>query len=113
MIVGRFSDDDDSWSTIERLKKEKPLDRPVSKYPSFDRMQRSIKNDIDNWPRGHFKLKTRVLDVPHVPPEPPLSEEEKVVKLLKGGFEEKHGLTFDKFIEVYNKLLQDNPEKLI
>jgi len=41
------------------------------------------------------------------------TEEEKVVKLLKGGFEEKCGITFTKFIEIYHNILENNPEKLI
>ncbi len=48
-------------------------------------------------------------------PRPPKTEsdEDKVVRILKTDFEAKHGMTFDKFIEVYNKILKDSPEKLI
>lgn len=41
------------------------------------------------------------------------STEEKVIALLKGGFEEKCGMSFDTFIKSYNALLQNHPEKLI
>ena len=41
------------------------------------------------------------------------TEEEKVIKLLKGDFEKKTGITFERFIEVYNSILENNPEKLI
>lgn len=41
------------------------------------------------------------------------SDEDKVVRILKGDFEKKFGMSFEKFIEVYNKLLDDSPEKLI
>jgi len=43
------------------------------------------------------------------------SENEKkyVIELLKGGFEEKCGISFDRFINIYNEILETNPEKLI
>lgn len=40
-------------------------------------------------------------------------EKELVLSLLKGGFEKKCGISFDRFIDVYNEILSDNPEKLI
>lgn len=41
------------------------------------------------------------------------TDEEKVIRILKKDFEAKHGMTFDKFIEVYQKILSESPEKLI
>lgn len=41
------------------------------------------------------------------------TDEEKVIRILKKDFEEKHGMTFDKFIETYQKILEESPEKLI
>ena len=41
------------------------------------------------------------------------SDEDKVIRILKKDFEAKHGMSFDKFIETYNKILANNPEKLI
>ena len=42
-----------------------------------------------------------------------LTTEEIVIKLLKGDFEEKCGLSFDEFMETYKNLLEKHPEKLI
>ena len=41
------------------------------------------------------------------------SEEDKVARILKGDFEKQFGITFEKFIEVYNYIVENNPEKLI
>ena len=41
------------------------------------------------------------------------TDEEKVIRILKKDFEAKHGMTFDKFVEVYQKILSESPEKLI
>ena len=41
------------------------------------------------------------------------TDEEKVIRILKKDFEVKHGMTFDKFIETYQKILEESPEKLI
>lgn len=45
--------------------------------------------------------------------EPELNEHDKVVKILKGDFEKKFGMTYDRFVEIYNEILKNNPEKLI
>lgn len=45
--------------------------------------------------------------------QPVETDADKVVRILKHDFEKKHGMTFDKFIEVYNDLLKNNPERLI
>ena len=41
------------------------------------------------------------------------SKEKIVIRLLKGDFETKTGITFEDFIETYNKILEYSPEKLI
>lgn len=41
------------------------------------------------------------------------TDEDKVVRILKGDFENKFGMTYEKFIEMYNEILKKNPEKLI
>ena len=43
----------------------------------------------------------------------PMTPQERVINLLKGGFENRCGISFDEFIQVYNELLEHNPEKLI
>ncbi len=41
------------------------------------------------------------------------TEHEKVVRILKGDFEKKFGMTFERFIEVYHDMMEQHPEKLI
>lgn len=41
------------------------------------------------------------------------TEEQKVIRILKHDFESTHGITFERFIEVYHNILRDSPEKLI
>lgn len=41
------------------------------------------------------------------------SDEEKVIRLIKGDFEKYCGLSFDDFIKTHDHLLKNNPEKLI
>ena len=43
----------------------------------------------------------------------PMTPQERVINLLKGGFESRCGISFDEFIKVYNDLLEHSPEKLI
>lgn len=42
-----------------------------------------------------------------------VNEEDVVINLLQGDFEKKCGISFERFIEVYNEILKNNPEKLI
>jgi len=44
---------------------------------------------------------------------PDETNEEKVIRLIKGGFEEQHGISFEEFQKVYKEILENNPEKLI
>lgn len=39
--------------------------------------------------------------------------EEKVIDLLKGGFERRCGISLDEFTRIYHELLEHSPEKLI
>jgi hypothetical protein len=39
--------------------------------------------------------------------------EDRVAKILNVDFEKEFGISFEKFVEVYNKILETNPEKLI
>lgn len=41
------------------------------------------------------------------------TDEEKVIKILKGDFEKKFGMSFEKFIDIYNNIINTSPEKLI
>ncbi len=41
------------------------------------------------------------------------TEHDTVVRILKGDFEKKFGMTYDRFVELYNDILKNNPEKLI
>lgn len=42
-----------------------------------------------------------------------LTKEQKVVRLVKGGFEIQNGMPFVYFLNCYKKLIEDHPEKLI
>jgi hypothetical protein len=44
-------------------------------------------------------------------PEPTI--EDRVVDIVKGGFEDKFGMTIQEFQEVYEKLVEESPERLI
>lgn len=45
--------------------------------------------------------------------KPPETKEEKVVRCLKGDFEKLIGMSFDEFCEIRNKIIEEQPEKLI
>lgn len=42
-----------------------------------------------------------------------LTKEEKVLKLIKGGFESIHDMTIEEFFNIYRCFLENNPEKLL
>lgn len=48
----------------------------------------------------------------YMPPKPPTIEE-RVIDIVKGGFEKKFGITIQEFQEVYDKLVEDEPDRLI
>ena len=39
----------------------------------------------------------------------PKTNEEKVISILKGGFEAEYGMSFDKFVEIYNEMKETCP----
>lgn len=41
------------------------------------------------------------------------AEHDKVVRILKGGFEKSFGMSFERFLEVYREIVKNHPEKLI
>lgn len=45
--------------------------------------------------------------------KPVETEEQKVLRILKGDFERQFGMTFDRFIEVRERMLETNPERFI
>ena len=45
------------------------------------------------------------------PPEK--TPEEKVIDIIKGGFEKKFGMTIQQFQEIYDDLVETSPEKLV
>lgn len=49
----------------------------------------------------------------HLDLPPDETDEEKVVRLIKGDFEEMHGISFSKFQRIYKEILKNNPEKFI
>lgn len=44
---------------------------------------------------------------------PKETEREKVIRVLKGAFEEYFNMTFDRFVEIYHEILEESPEDLI
>lgn len=45
--------------------------------------------------------------------QPVETEDQKVIRILKGDFEKKFGMTFERFVEVRERLIETHPEKLI
>ncbi len=41
------------------------------------------------------------------------SEQQLVIRMIKGDFEQLIGISFGKFLEIYKKTLEEEPEKLI
>lgn len=41
------------------------------------------------------------------------TEQQMVIRMIKGDFEKFTGIPFDRFCQIYKKTLQDEPEKLI
>ena len=48
--------------------------------------------------------------LPHGSPE---SDEDRVVRMLKGDFEIIMGMSYERFIEIHKYLIEHHPEKLI
>ncbi len=81
-------------------------------YDDFTHKQKWWSYSDDN---DYFKkdFETEWMTKPAAKPARKETDEEKVVRILKGDFEKKFGMTFEKFIEVREKLLETHPEKLI
>lgn len=47
------------------------------------------------------------------PEREPETNEQKVIRLLRGDFEKKLGISFEDFMNTYNHLVETNPDKLI
>lgn len=41
------------------------------------------------------------------------SEQDFVIRMMKGDFENHMGMSFERFCQIYKKTLEDEPEKLI
>lgn len=42
-----------------------------------------------------------------------MTKEDKVISLVKGGFESIHDMTIEEFFMIYKEMLNNNPEKLM
>ncbi len=74
-----------------------------------------IVNDYSNWEKddGWWYEDAITNKKKSIPKKPVETNEQKVIRILKGDFEKKFGMTFEKFIETYNGILENSPEKLI
>lgn len=64
------------------------------------------------WEPNHLK-KFIEIDKQFIVPVKYESDEEKVVRIIKGDFENIFGISLEKFNEVYQNILKNCPEKLI
>lgn len=93
----------DGWSKWEYdLEKEKIKE---------DQLMKLI-YQYDDWTKNGWYDDT-ITEKKKAPKKPAETDEQKVVRILKGDFEKKFGMTFEKFIETYQRLLETSPEKLI
>ena len=60
-----------------------------------------------------WRKKYKEIDMPFIEPVKYESDEEKVVRIIKGDFENIFGISLEKFNEVYQNILKNCPEKLI
>lgn len=77
---------------------------------SFDELKKMCDRNKPKYPAFNMNL-PEVSVIRFMPDEP--TDEEKVLKILKGGFEKEFGMTYEKFKEIYETILEENPEKLI
>ena len=63
---------------------------------------------VDLW-----REKYKEIDLQFIEPVKYESDEEKVVRIIKGDFENIFGISLEKFNEVYHNILKNCPEKLI
>lgn len=60
-----------------------------------------------------WREKYNEIDLQFIEPVKYESDEEKVVRIIKGDFENIFGISLEKFNEVYHNILKNCPEKLI
>ena len=60
-----------------------------------------------------WREKYNEIDLQFIEPVKYESDEEKVVRIIKGDFENIFGISLEKFNEVYQNILKNCPEKLI
>ena len=60
-----------------------------------------------------WREKYKEIDMQFIEPVKYESDEEKVVRIIKGDFENIFGISLEKFNEVYHNILKNCPEKLI
>ena len=63
---------------------------------------------VDLW-----REKYKEIDLQFIEPVKYESDEEKMVRIIKGDFENIFGISLEKFNEVYHNILKNCPEKLI
>ena len=63
---------------------------------------------VDLW-----REKYKEIDLQFIEPVKYESDEEKVLRIIKGDFENIFGISLEKFNEVYHNILKNCPEKLI
>jgi hypothetical protein len=63
---------------------------------------------VDLW-----REKYKEIDMQFIEPVKYESDEEKVLRIIKGDFENIFGISLEKFNEVYHNILKNCPEKLI
>lgn len=62
----------------------------------------------DLWQKNYNEI-----DMQFIEPVKYESDEEKVLRIIKGDFENIFGISLEKFNEVYHNILKNCPEKLI
>lgn len=67
----------------------------------------------DLWMESNQRKKYKEIDMQFIEPVKYESDEEKVVRIIKGDFENIFGISLEKFNEVYQNILKNCPEKLI
>ena len=60
-----------------------------------------------------WREKYNEIDLQFIEPVKYESDEEKVLRIIKGDFENIFGISLEKFNEVYHNILKNCPEKLI
>ena len=73
-----------------------------SNRQAIDALKKRLVDDINNKIKENEPSK-----------KPQETDQDKVARILKGDFEKQFGITFEKFIEVYHDIVENNPEKLI